>query len=70
MKNKGFKKIAKNKKALAELFAMGKEYDKETDPVKKEALKKEIEARCDALKGKLPSEEELEGVEVGGETAV
>ena len=70
MKNKGFKKIAKNRKALAELFAMGKKYDNETDPDKKAALKIEIETRCLALKGKLPSEEELKDVEVGGETAI
>lgn len=53
MKTVGFAKIMKNKKALKELFALGKQYDAETDPVKKEALKQDIEARCALLKGKL-----------------
>ena len=56
MSAKGFRAIMKNKKALAEVMELGKQYDRETDPVKKEALKQEIEARCAAIKGKLQGE--------------
>lgn len=49
----GLHVIMKNRKELNAVLALGKQYDKETDPEKREALKKEIDARCEALKGKL-----------------
>lgn len=45
--------LMKNNKELEEVIALGKQYDNETDPEKKEALKKEIDDRCAALKEKL-----------------
>lgn len=53
MSLKGTRALMKNKKALSEIMDLGRQYDKETDPVKKEALKNEIETKCAALKGKL-----------------
>lgn len=43
----------KFKKQIQELYKLGKKYDKEKDPEKKEALKEEIIQRCNDLKPKL-----------------
>ena len=53
MSLKGIRALMKNQKALSEVMALGKQFDNETDPEKKEALKREIEARCAVLKGNL-----------------
>ena len=47
--------LVKYKKQLQELFKLGKQYDKETDPEKKELLKAEVIKRCNELKPKLKS---------------
>ena len=46
--------IRKNKKAFKELWALGKEYDTTTDPVRKAELEKEIKERCDSIKSEHP----------------
>lgn len=43
----------KFKKQIQELYKLGKKFDKEKDPDKKEALKAEIIERCNDLKPKL-----------------
>ena len=53
MSRAGMRALKKKSKEFAELCKLGKQYDNETDPEKKEALKKEIEERCAALKGSL-----------------
>lgn len=56
----------KFKKQIQELYKLGKKYDKEKDPEKKEALKEEIIQRCNDLKPKLNladcSDEEAQNV--------
>lgn len=47
--------LIKYKKQIQELFKLGKQYDKETDPEKKEQLKAEVIKRCNELKPKLKS---------------
>lgn len=47
--------MIKYKKPIQELFKLGRKYDKEKDPEKKEALKGEIIKRCNELKPKLKS---------------
>lgn len=47
--------LIKYKKQIQELFKLGKQYDKETDPEKKELLKAEVIKRCNELKPKLKS---------------
>ena len=43
----------KHRKELMALERMGKKYDKETDPEKKEILREKVIAMCEDLKGKL-----------------
>jgi len=60
--------LVKFKKEIQELFKLGKQYDKETDPEKKELLKAEVIKRCNELKPKLSCSleeaQELLGVSV------
>lgn len=50
--------LIKYKKQIQELFKLGKQYDKETDPEKKELLKAEVIKRCNELKPKLGCSDE------------
>ena len=45
--------LVKHRKQILDLFQLGKKYDKETDPEKKELLKAEVIQKCDELKAKL-----------------
>lgn len=65
--------LVKYKKQIQELFKLGKQYDKETDPEKKEILKAEVIKRCNELKPKLgcsdKEAQELLGVPVDTSTS-
>ena len=54
------KTFLKNRKQLQDLYKLGKQFDKEKDPVKKAALEKEIIIRCNVMKGKLDLKEASE----------
>ena len=64
--------LIKHKKHIQELLKLGKQYDKETDPEKKELLKAEVIERCNELKSKLGCSDEdaqdLLGVSVEADT--
>ena len=54
------KTFFKNRKQLQDLYKLGKQYDKEKDPVKKAIMEKELIMKCHAMKGKLDLKEASE----------
>lgn len=64
------RKLQKMNKEFSKLTKLGKQYDKETDPQKKKALKKLIEERCNVFKATFETDRAAIVAEVAAETDV